>query len=673
MRKFLFGLFILGISCSLVYSQTDMVGAGRALSFDGVDDYVRYGDVYHDVNLPFTVSAWVYIDPSGGVSPIFCTNDNPTVYKGFIFFVSPTVLACEFGDGTGGNNPLYRRGKIAQVQNTLGRWIHVCAVMTAPFNIQLYINGVDVGGDSSGSSYLPMASSIPGDIAKSAYYISNSSTYRLKGMIDEVRLWKRSLTQDEVRQQMCVRLKGNEPGLIGYWNFDETSGNTVFDKSPNGFNGTLMNNVQRVYSSAPIGDFSTYQYSSNFTGTTVSLSNGKQKLDVSDISGVPEGVQIYSVNSLPSQQGGLDVTQVSPLYFGVFMASLDANNTFTASLSTDNTICSSFRRTSNSIASWTTASASITGLLQQQEIIFNMVGANVPKPNLGPDISACDASQYFLDSHVDATKYSIKWNTGATSQGITVNQSGLYWVEVQGGCKNLRDSINVIFNISPPSFSLGDDVSICGSTSFVLDSHLDPSVYKLDWSNGAHSKAIEVSQSGVYWLEVEGCKNKYDSIRITFFSSPPAFSLGEDQTVCILEPLLLKPFDNPAGFTFTWQDGSLQSSYQVKDYGVYWVRVENKCGVMTDTLRLTKPELNVSRVPNVITPNGDSFNDFFVVQDDLVGQLNFQVFNRWGEAVFQSSNYNNNWDGNGLANGVYYAILSASCIGVYKTPLTIIR
>lgn len=602
MKKVLFSLFILGVSCSLGCSQTDMVGAGHALSFDGVDDYVRYGDVYHDVNLPFTVSAWVYIDPSGGVSPIFCTNDNPTVYRGFIFLVSPTVLACEFGDGTGGNNPLYRRGKIAQVQNTLGRWIHVCAVMTAPFNIQLYINGVDVGGDSSGSSYLPMASSIPGDVAKSAYYISNSTTYRLKGMIDEVRLWKRSLTQEEVRQQMCVRLKGNEPGLIGYWNFDETSGNTVFDKSPNGFNGTLMNNVQRVYSSAPIGDISTYQYSSSFTGTTVPLSNGKQKLDVSDITGTPEGVQIYSVNSLPSQRGGLDISQVSPLYFGVFMASLDANNTFTANLSSDNNICSSFKRSSNSIATWAPASVPIAGLLQQQEIIFNMAGANIPKPNLGPDISVCGASQYFLDSHVDANSYSLNWSTGATSQGITVNQSGLYWVEVQGGCKSPRDSILV-----------------------------------------------------------------------SFFSLPPAFSLGEDESVCILEPRLLKPFDNPSGFNFTWQDGSLQSSYQVKDYGVYWVKVENKCGAVTDTLRLTKPELNVSRVPNVITPNGDSLNDYFVVQDDLVGQLNFQVFNRWGEPVFQESNYNNNWDGNGLASGVYYAILSASCIGVYKTPLTIIR
>src|SRR5260221_4010907 len=181
-------------------AQSDNIGSGRAIQLNGIDDYVSYGDVYHDLNLPFTVSAWVYLDPSSGVNPIFCTNDNPIVYRGFIFFISPTAIGCEFGDGTGGNNPAFRRGKIANVSNVLGRWIHVCVVMTAPFTVDLYINGINVGGNPSGGSFLPMASSIPGDVVKSGYYISNSTTYRFKGMIDELRFWNRSLTQAEVQQ-----------------------------------------------------------------------------------------------------------------------------------------------------------------------------------------------------------------------------------------------------------------------------------------------------------------------------------------------------------------------------------------------------------------------------------------------------------------------------------------
>src|SRR5882672_9515760 len=133
-----------------VGAQTDNVGSGRAYQLDGTNDYVSYGDAYHNLNLPFTVSAWVYLDPSSGVNPIFATNDNPLVYRGFIFFITPTTFGCEFGDGTGGNSPSFRRGKIANIPNVLGRWIHVCAVMTAPFTIDLYINGINVGGNSSG-------------------------------------------------------------------------------------------------------------------------------------------------------------------------------------------------------------------------------------------------------------------------------------------------------------------------------------------------------------------------------------------------------------------------------------------------------------------------------------------------------------------------------------------
>src|SRR5437016_4815514 len=118
-----FSIFLFVTLSSLkAFSQIDNIGSGHAIQFDGVDDYVSYGDIYNDLNLPFTVSAWVYMDPSNGLFPIFCTNDNPTVYRGFIFFISSTAVGCEFGDGTGGNNPLYRRGKIATVQNFSGRW-----------------------------------------------------------------------------------------------------------------------------------------------------------------------------------------------------------------------------------------------------------------------------------------------------------------------------------------------------------------------------------------------------------------------------------------------------------------------------------------------------------------------------------------------------------------------
>src|SRR5882757_2749596 len=99
------------------HGQIDSIGSGHALNFDGVDDFVTIGDKYHDLNLPFTVSAWVFLDPTAGAAPILVMNDNNPAYRGFWFSISPAALQCEFGDGTGGNSPAFRQGKIAFIQN----------------------------------------------------------------------------------------------------------------------------------------------------------------------------------------------------------------------------------------------------------------------------------------------------------------------------------------------------------------------------------------------------------------------------------------------------------------------------------------------------------------------------------------------------------------------------
>ncbi|ASZ10867.1 DUF11 domain-containing protein [Chitinophaga pendula] len=82
-------------------------------------------------------------------------------------------------------------------------------------------------------------------------------------------------------------------------------------------------------------------------------------------------------------------------------------------------------------------------------------------------------------------------------------------------------------------------------------------------------------------------------------------------------------------------------------------------------------------VPNVITPNGDGKNDKFVI----VGIERFPgssllIYNRWGNQVFQSKNYRNEWDGNGLNEGTYYYLLELKMpegTKVYKGWIELLR
>ena len=99
-------------------------------------------------------------------------------------------------------------------------------------------------------------------------------------------------------------------------------------------------------------------------------------------------------------------------------------------------------------------------------------------------------------------------------------------------------------------------------------------------------------------------------------------------------------------------------------------------------------------IPNIITTNNDGYNDVFIITQDgnngenqgfksnserpkindfyITNEL--IIFNRWGQKVFEQQNYQNDWDGENLKDGVYFYVLK--CHGefeddVFKGSVTI--
>lgn len=591
-------VFFLTVSITC-FSQIDPVGPGRAIMFDGDEDYINVGNIYDNLTLPLTISAWVFVDPSATpVNPIFVSQDNGPIYNGFWFCASSTNFFIEYGDGRGENSEEFRRGKTAPGNFIAGRWAHVSAVMISANNIELYINGFNVGGLYTGNTTLPMASAFPTDVAKIGYFYTNGSTLRFKGMIDEIRIWNRALTQGEIQNEMCKKISGTEPGLIGYWTFDEITGSTVVDKSPNGFDGQLMNAPTRVYSGAPLGDESVNQYTTTWTGNVVSMTEGIHTINVSNISGNPQGVHIYAVRNFPSQTEGLDVATLTPPYFGVFTAALDVNNTF--DVSKDDEFCGFFERKDNSEAVWTDPGGAMINIVDRNEFI----------------------------------------------EGAVITDLGI---------------------------DLGPDELICPFTPKTLSPLANPSGYEFLWQDGSTQSTFQVTDFGVYWVQVSNaCQMDQDTIAFEKQEIPLSIDLGPDEFVCPLEPRILSPLDNPTGFEFTWQDSSKQSSFQVSDYGTYWVTVQNDCSIASDTITISKPEFLNFFIPNVITPNDDARNDFFIIDQQLVGSR-LSVYNRWGRRIYESDNYQNDWDGRDLPGGIYFYFITNSCTENQKGYLSILR
>jgi len=82
-------------------------------------------------------------------------------------------------------------------------------------------------------------------------------------------------------------------------------------------------------------------------------------------------------------------------------------------------------------------------------------------------------------------------------------------------------------------------------------------------------------------------------------------------------------------------------------------------------------------IPNVFTPNGDGVNDFFIIkgiENCHIRQLT--IYNRAGQTVYRSNSYENNWNGDNCADGVYYYQLTTDNHGIQQTltgSITIIR
>ncbi len=84
-------------------------------------------------------------------------------------------------------------------------------------------------------------------------------------------------------------------------------------------------------------------------------------------------------------------------------------------------------------------------------------------------------------------------------------------------------------------------------------------------------------------------------------------------------------------------------------------------------------------VPNLFTPNGDGINDLFEIRGlNLFAQNDLVIVNRWGNEVYKSNNYQNNWSGEGLNEGTYYYLLrvkenASAPWQVFKGYITLIR
>ncbi|MBK7888960.1 MAG: T9SS type A sorting domain-containing protein [Bacteroidetes bacterium] len=114
-------------------------------------------------------------------------------------------------------------------------WVHFATTFGSGGQMLCYVNGEQVGGLPLTGNAIA-SSSNPFIIGIAPWDLTNFQSF---GQIDEVRLWSVVRTQDDIKSTMHKQLQGNEPGLVAYYDFNQSAGGNLPDISGNGNNGTI--------------------------------------------------------------------------------------------------------------------------------------------------------------------------------------------------------------------------------------------------------------------------------------------------------------------------------------------------------------------------------------------------------------------------------------------------
>lgn len=188
---------------------------------------------------------------------------------------------------------------------------------------------------------------------------------------------------------------------------------------------------------------------------------------------------------------------------------------------------------------------------------------------------------------------------------------------------------------------------------------------------------------GEYWLVVSdsaGC-HPSDSVLIKVEDGLVADFDYQVENSCDGHLVSLQPDGKADSYMWTWPGGSSTETNPAFIYSghpddllVSLTVTKNSCKDSSSKYLTIDSTSETYIIPNVFTPNGDGINDEFCIENVTGYSECFQlsIFNRWGAEVFSSSNPDQCWPADNIANGVYFYVLK---IGTqeFKGDLTLSR
>lgn len=253
-----------------------------------------------------------------------------------------------------------------------------------------------------------------------------------------------------------------------------------------------------------------------------------------------------------------------------------------------------------------------------------------------------------------------------------------------------------IVNIKPtPQITvLTDSVTVCSNTNVLYPFNVCPAGTTVNWSTpgftGINTIDTTFTNTGASYMSVEytatatlnGCNAAPENI--TYYVSPNPSAISSHPLIGLInEPLNftdMSTYTPSSGNSWLWSfgdggtstDSATTHSYAAEGTYPVCLYITSDFGCRDTVCDTVKIIPNVLILPNVLTTNNDGVNDALYFQYlPYYGVSTLQVYNRWGEIVYESSDYQNNWTPVNLTDGTYFYIIKIPGQDPYTSTLSI--
>ncbi|HPE57303.1 MAG TPA: gliding motility-associated C-terminal domain-containing protein [Bacteroidales bacterium] len=290
--------------------------------------------------------------------------------------------------------------------------------------------------------------------------------------------------------------------------------------------------------------------------------------------------------------------------------------------------------------------------------IFENAQGYIPGFN-GKTESFCTGEEYAIDASAfnggPSTQYF--WNGIPGEVIYPVSEPGKYYINVvyNENC-DVNDSI-IIEEFAPPIATIPEG-PYCENYPIVVEVTPSGDDYSYVWWNGEQIAAIEaqLDYTGTVSVVVNDMSTScIDTAFLEIVVKPtpdPESVLGSDTTIKFEETITLdagegdfydwtsepfQPIDNPDQRYIT-----VPGYVEPVEY-IVWVELDG-CGAEGTKVISMYPPSRIG-IPTAFSPNGDGLNDVLFVRGSGFTEIEFKVFNRFGQLVFETNDPAEGWDG----------------------------